>query len=143
MLCESYNCKDSLTAIANNLENRTYKVVPKYPVPVTLADLPSNPDFEKPAIEAISAQNVVYDETQDHSDDTLEKISHYLTNTDNEHCPINTCKLMENCHTSTPTVANLDQNGKLDGNIWAPTSQEIIAMAAQNADWATVAGSPA
>ena len=123
MLCESYNCKDSLKPTANNLEDRTYKVVPQ------------NTDFEQPAIEQISVHNVVYDETQDHSDDTLELISYYLTNTDNEHCPINTCELMENCDsTSTPKTSD-------STNIWAPTNQEIIDMAAaSNANWATIAG---
>ena len=51
MLCESYNCKDSLTTTANSLEDRTYKVVP------------GNTDFEQPAIEMISVRNVAYDQT--------------------------------------------------------------------------------
>ena len=41
---------------------------------------------------------------------------------------------MENCD-SSPTPKTTDQT-----NIWAPTNQEIIDMAAENSDWATTAG---
>ena len=123
MLCESYSCKDSLTqntaSIIADPETRVYKVVPQ------------NTDFEKPAP---VIPPVIYDQTQDQSDDTLEKIPFYFSNSNNANCPINTCQLMENCD-STPTPKTTDQT-----NIWAPTSQEIINMATENGDWATNAG---
>ena len=41
---------------------------------------------------------------------------------------------MENCDSITPTAKTPD------GNIWAPTDQEIIDMAAENGVWTTIAG---